>query len=95
MQGKWTRAGRGSYELYGLEIGNLLRFSVSFDPTKEASEIAWAVTLNGSHLGHFPTFERAVAAVQYEARNRMLPALEDWERFLTAPEPRRRLSKRR
>jgi hypothetical protein len=73
--GKWTRWGRGSAHGYGLQFGNIMRFSVVLN------DGAWKASLNTIELGLFASVEEAKEKVEHEARSHMRLALEDWEKF--------------
>ncbi len=89
--GRWSRFGRGSCEGYGLDIGNLLRFSI----VANTDRTDWRVSLNAKEIGAYPDFEQAVAAAEREARWQMGLALENWATFEAQPPARRRAGRNR
>lgn len=89
--GRWSRWGRGSCEGYGLEIGNLLRFSV----VANVERTLWRVSLNSRELGLYDDFDAAIAAAEREAQMEMQAALEHWSTFQAEPKVKRRSGRNR
>lgn len=89
--GCWSRWGRGSCEGYGLEIGALIRMSVTASPDKKS----WRSAVNGTDLGSHDTFEAAIARCEDDARHSMKTALEHWQSFLVQPQVTRRSGRNR
>ncbi len=76
--GRWTRSGRGSCEIWGLSLGDLVRASVTrgidHPPT-------WAAVINATDLGRHPTRDDAMQRVENAIVSQMRPALADWVTF--------------
>lgn len=85
-RGCWTRAGRGgSFELYALEIGALIRCEI-----RETAGV-W-VAHNGRFIvGEFGSIEDAAKRLAQGVNDDMRQANEAWEKFRVAPDIARRL----
>ena len=80
--GRWTRAGRGSCEIWSLHLGDLVRAQVTrgidYPPT-------WSASFNATELGKHASREDAMKAVEVTIIHRMRPTLGDWIRFQVDP----------
>jgi hypothetical protein len=80
--GRWTRAGRGSCEIWSLHLGDLIRAQVSrgmdWPPT-------WSASINATELGRYPTRDAAMQVIESSIVNHMRPALGDWIKFQVNP----------
>ena len=80
--GRWTRSGRGSAEIWSLNLGDLVRAQVrrgmDFPTT-------WSAALNAIELGRHPTRDAAMQCVEAAILNQMRPTLGDWVKFQVDP----------
>lgn len=91
--GRWTRAGRGgSFELYSLELGNIVRCEVRATHTV-LEKAKWHAVIGVRTLGSFDTFEEATAEVARQLKDNEMKVIADWAIFKAEKPPKRRLTR--
>jgi hypothetical protein len=80
--GRWTRSGRGSCEIWSLNLGDLIRAQVTrgldHPPT-------WSASINAIACGKHASRDAAMQTVEASISNQMRPTLGDWVKFQVGP----------
>jgi hypothetical protein len=76
------KAGRGSCEIWSLQLGDLVRGQVS--PGMENPPI-WSASINATDLGRHSSRDAAIHRVETAIKAQMGPTLGDWIKFQADP----------